>query len=169
MIIEINELTSINVSIEEKMTLENFFDKVLVIPNEKHKYRDIFRNLLLIDKTSGLLILSYKSEEESVEDDLISGFLTAMDGFVSELGGSTNLREVAYKGFYIQAGYGENIKVALFLSKQADRILKERLAYFVKQFEENYEEQINLFKESGNISYFKNKEIIEKAKEILDI
>ena len=51
----------------------------------------------------------------------------------------------------------------------ADQILKERLAYFLKQFEENFKEQIELFKDTGNTSYFENSKIIRMAKEILDV
>ncbi|TFG24637.1 MAG: hypothetical protein EU529_03840 [Promethearchaeota archaeon] len=140
----------------------------LKIPGEKHKYRDIFRNLIIIDKTSGISIFSYENEIKSLDYDLISGFLVAMDQFVSELGGGDNMREINYKGFFIQAGYGEKIKVALFLSKSADKILKERLAYFINEFEKKHKEQIKFFQETGNVSYFKEASVEEMAKEILD-
>ena len=148
---------------------EEEFDEVLKIPREKHKYRDIFRNFIIIDKNSGISIFSYASEIESLDHNLVSGFLVAMDQFVSEIGGSTDMREINYKGFFIQAGYGEKIKVALFLSEKADQILKERLAYFIKQYEEKYEEQIVNFQKTGEVSQFKELTVTRMVRDILDI
>lgn len=141
----------------------------LRIPGEKHKYRDIFRNLIIIDKTSGISIFSYANEIEALDNDLVSGFLVAMDQFVAEIGGSADMREINYKGFFIQAGYGEKIKVALFLSKSADKILKERLAYFINEFEKKHKEQLKIFQKTGNISYFKQASVDKMAREILEI
>ena len=104
-----------------------------------------------------------------MEKELISGFLSAMDSFVSEIGGSASMNEINYKGFYVHAAYGQNIKLALFLSKPANLSLKERLAYFLNQFEEHYHDQISKFRKTGNTAVFDNNKIVELIKEILSV
>jgi hypothetical protein len=137
---------------------------------EKPKYQKIFRNLLFIDQVSGVSIFSYSSEVQKLDDSLVSGFLQAMDSFVSELGGATSLKEIHYKGFFIQAVYGKLIKIALFLSEPADKILQERLAYLIKKLEENYNTQIEDFRLSGDVSFFYgNEEVITLIKDVLKI
>lgn len=135
----------------------------------KPKFKETFRNLMIIDKDSGLNIISYSSEERSMEKELISGFLSAMDSFVSEIGGTTSMNEISYKGFYVHAAYGQYIKLALFLSKPAHKNLKERLAYLLNQFEEHYHDQILQFTKTGNTAVFNKDRIVELIKEILSV
>lgn len=135
----------------------------------KPKFKETFRNLMIIDKDSGLNIISYSSEEISMEKELISGFLSAMDSFVSEIGGTTSMKEISYKGFYVHAAYGQYIKLALFLSKPARKNLKERLAYLLQQFEEHYHDQILQFTKTGNTAVFDKDRIVELIKEILSV
>ncbi|MHA1705639.1 MAG: hypothetical protein ACTSUX_06115 [Promethearchaeota archaeon] len=135
----------------------------------KPKYKDIFRSLMIIDKVSGLAIFSLSSEDNDIDDGLVSGFLSAMDSFVGELSGNSSMNEINYKGFHIHATYGEHVKLALFLSKPADQSLKERLKYFLKQFEEHYHDQILEFKKSGNSSIFEEKKLNPIIREILSI
>jgi len=135
----------------------------------KPKFKETFRNLMIIDKDSGLNIISYSSEEISMEKELISGFLSAMDSFVSEIGGTTSMKEISYKGFYVHAAYGQYIKFALFLSKPARKNLKERLAYLLNQFEEHYHDQILQFTKTGNTAVFDKDRIVELIKEILSV
>jgi hypothetical protein len=147
----------------EKLLLEDHAKKI------KPEFKDTFRNLMIIDKDSGLNIFSYSSENVSMEKELISGFLSAMDSFVSEIGGSASMNEINYKGFYVHAVYGQYIKLALFLSKPANQSLKERLAYFLNQFEEHYHDQILKFNKTGNTAVFDNYKIVELIKEILSV
>ncbi|MFX1374425.1 MAG: hypothetical protein ACFFA0_01305 [Promethearchaeota archaeon] len=135
----------------------------------KPRYRSIFRTLLIIDKISGLPLINYVREDLNVDKDLISGFLSAMDSFVSEISGAKGLDEIRYKGFYIHAVYGEWVKLALFLSEPAKRGLKERLAYFLQDFEERYHEEINLFLQTSKITYFDADKIYPDIKDILDV
>lgn len=146
-----------------------------ILLNEEHsitikpKFNDIFRSLLIIDPESGVNMISYSSEDYPVDKELISGFLSAMDSFVSEIGGTTSMKEINYKGFYIHAAYGQSVKLALFLSKPAHKSLKERLVYFLNHFEEHYRDQINAFKRTANISVFDNQKIFSLIREILSI
>ncbi|MGV9197505.1 MAG: hypothetical protein ACOC4M_01540 [Promethearchaeia archaeon] len=136
---------------------------------ETAPYRNIFRNLLIIDQESGINILQYSSEQKSIDDDLISGFLTAMDNFIEELDGKKTLQEINYQGFYIQAGYGDIIKVALFLTKPSNQILKERLAYFIRYFEGRFEKQIAHFKQTGQTNVFSKQKFVNIAQNLLGI
>ena len=81
----------------------------------------------------------------------------------------SSLEEIDYQGFFIQAAYGEYVKMALFLTEPADQILKERLSYFVKQFEKEYRQQIDEFKLTGNVSILNKKEIVPLVKKILEV
>ncbi|MHA1884946.1 MAG: hypothetical protein ACW96S_07840 [Promethearchaeota archaeon] len=135
----------------------------------KPKFKEIFRSLLIIDPTSGLNMISHSSEDYPVDKELISGFLSAMDSFVSEIGGTTSMKEISYKGLYIHAVYGKHVKLALFLSKPAHQSLKERLLYLLNQFEEHYLDQINSFMRTSNVTVFDIQKISSLVKEILSI
>jgi hypothetical protein len=135
----------------------------------EHKYRDIFRNLMIIDKDSGLPIISYSSEEQPLDKVLISGFLTAMDNFVSEIGGTSSMKDINYKGLYVQAAYGKNVKAALFLSDPADKSLKERLNYLVNYIETHYDNEIQEFRKTGDSSMVDEKKLNPLIIEILDV
>lgn len=133
------------------------------------RYREIFRTLLVIEKKSGLPLITYSREDLTMDKELVSGFLSAMDSFVSEIGGSEDMSEISYKGFSINAIYGKYIKAALILSEPASKSLKERLTYFVKDFEDRYSDEISIFIETGNTSYFDPFRIHPDIKDILDI
>lgn len=135
----------------------------------KPLYREIFRTLLVIDRKAGLPLLTYSREDLDIDKELVSGFLSAMDSFVSEIGGTESMNEISYKGFYIHATYGKWVKLALILSTPAKKSLKERLAYFLKDFEDRYAEEISIFMETGNTRYFDSAKIIEDVRDILDI
>jgi len=135
----------------------------------KPLFKDTFRSLMIIDKNSGLNMISHSSEDSPMEKELVSGFLSAMDSFVSEIGGTTSMNEINYKGFYIHAAYGQFVKLALFLSKPAPQSLKERLLYFLNQFEDHYHDQIMQFNRTGNTAVFNKSRIVELVKEIISV
>jgi hypothetical protein len=135
----------------------------------KPRYRENFRTILIIDKASGLPLVNYAREDLKVNQELVSGFLSAMDSFVSEISGAEGMDEIKYKGFYIHAVYGQWIKLALFLSEPAEKGLKERLAYFLQDFEERYSVEIKRFHETSKITYFDSEKIVPDIKDILDV
>jgi hypothetical protein len=135
----------------------------------KPKFSNIFRSLLIIDPESGVSMVSHSSEDYPVDKELISGFLSAMDSFVSEIGGTTAMKEISYKGLYIHAAYGQSVKLALFLSQPAHQSLKERLIYLLNQFEKHYYDQVLAFKKTANISVFDHQKISTLIREILSI
>ena len=136
---------------------------------KKPRYRNIFRTLLIIEKISGLPLINYSREDLKVDKELVSGFLNAMDSFVSEISGAEGMDEINYKGFYIHAVHGQWVELALFLSEPAKQGLKERLAYFLKDFEDRYKEEIQGFIKTGRTSYFDPEKIHPDIKDILDV
>jgi hypothetical protein len=142
-------------------------NKLMLKKPKKPKYSEIFRDLIIIEKTSGTPLINYASENFK-EQALVSGFLAAMDSFVAQIGGSM-MEEINYKGLYVQAAYGEKIEVVCFLFKPADASFKERLKYFTNLFESLYHKEIDMFKENGNTNLFDEDEILSIIKDILDI
>jgi hypothetical protein len=142
-------------------------NKLLLKEEKTPKYVEVFRDLIIMEITSGTPIISY-SGDNFKEQTLASGFLAAMDSFVTQIGGS-KMEEINYKGFYVQAAYGRSTKLACFLSTPADKSLKERLKYLIELFEERYEDKIEKFKLSGNTELFDSREIIYLIKEIIDV
>ncbi len=142
-------------------------NKLMLKEERTTKYSEIFRDLIIMEKTSGTPIINYTSENFK-EQALVSGFLTAMDSFVTQIGGS-KMNEISYKGLYVQASYGETIELVCFLFKPADPSFKERLNYLTNLFETYYHDQIEMFKHSGDLNLFDSDEILMIIKEILDI
>ena len=142
-------------------------NKLMLKEVDQPKYSEIFRDLIIIEKSSGTPLVNYASESFK-EQALVSGFLTAMDSFVTQIGGS-KMEEINYKGLYVQASYGRSIEIVSFLFKPSDSSFKERLNYLTTLFETLYEEQIEEFKRTGNTNLFDEDEILSIMKDILDI
>ncbi|TFF63376.1 MAG: hypothetical protein EU521_02015, partial [Promethearchaeota archaeon] len=146
-----------------ELSSKNHPDKIEPRKMTGSDYSDIFKSILIIDSSSGMPLFTYSTQKDESSETLVSGFLSAMDNFVSELSAeSSSLNEINYKGFYVQGDSGDVIKVALFLKVSADQILKERLQYLIKRFETEYKTQIQEFKDSGNVSFFKDNDSIIK-------
>jgi hypothetical protein len=135
----------------------------------KPRYKRIFRNLLVIDISSGLPLITHSREDLEVDKELISGFLSAMDSFISELSGAGSMSEIHYKDFYITGETGNSVKVALILTNPASKSLRERLVYFLKDFEDRYSEEIETFSQTGNVKIFDKEVIIPDINDILDV
>ncbi|MFX0023541.1 MAG: hypothetical protein ACFE9S_14540 [Candidatus Hermodarchaeota archaeon] len=142
-------------------------NKMMLKEESQPKYSNIFRDLIIMEKTSGTPLVNYASENFK-EQALVSGFIAAMDSFVTQIGGS-KMEEISYKGLYVQASYGKFIEIVCFLFKPSDSSFKERLNYLTNLFETLYEEQIDEFKKTGNTNLFDQDEILLFMKDILDI
>ncbi|MFX1592035.1 MAG: hypothetical protein ACFFCL_05015 [Promethearchaeota archaeon] len=142
-------------------------NKLMIKENKQTKYSEIFRDLIIMEKTSGTPIINYTSEKFK-EQALVSGFLSAMDSFASQIGGS-KLEEINYKGFYVQASYGKEIELVCFLFKPSDVSFKERLNYLTNLLETHYNEEIEMFKKTSDANLFNEHEILSIIKEILNI
>jgi hypothetical protein len=147
---------------------DNLEHNMLILQDQDTpKYTNIFRDLIIIEILSGTPIISYTSENFK-EQALASGFLTAMDSYISQIGG-TKLKEINYIGFYVKAANGKTTKLACFLSEPADKSLKGRLIHLIDVFEEKYFNLIEKFRISGDTDLFNQDEIISLIKEILNI
>jgi hypothetical protein len=133
------------------------------------EYEKLFENLLIIAKESGLALYTYSSKKSKVDEMMISGFLTALDSFVREMRTGAELHEIDYQNFKINAGMGERLKVIVVTNKSADKAFKERLSYFIKDFEKMYEPNITKFLNTGNRGVFNSQEIEDYFHEILNI
>ncbi len=142
-------------------------NKLMLKEADQPKYSEIFRDLIIMEKSSGTPLINYASEIFK-EQALVSGFLAAMDSFVTQIGGS-KMEEINYKGLYVQASYGKSIEIVCFLFKPSDSSFKERLNYLTNLFETLYEEQIEQFKKTGNTNLFDEDEILPIMKDVLDI
>ena len=142
-------------------------NKLIIKPQEKPRFTNIFQDLMIIDEISGTLMFSYNSKNFK-DQTLTSSFLSAMDTFISQIGG-TSMEEINYKGFYVQAAHGESVKLVCFLSEPACQSLKERLVYLIKVFENDYSDEILQFQNSGEIDLFNNENIHFFIQQVLDI
>ena len=142
-------------------------NKLIIKPQMKPKFTTIFQDLMIIDKSSGTLMVSYSSKNFK-DQTLTSSFLSAMDTFITQIGGSS-MEEINYKGFYVQAAYEKYTKVVSYTSEPASRSFKERLMYLNKVFERNYYNEILQFQNSGDIDLFNTEEIHSLIQRILDI
>ncbi len=142
-------------------------NKLMLKETDQPKYSEIFRDLIIMEKTSGTPLVNYASESFK-EQALVSGFLAAMDSFVTQIGGS-KMEEINYKGLYVQAAYGNYIEIVCFLFRPADSSFKERLIYLTNLFETLYHEEIELFTKTGSTNLFDEDEILSIMKDILDI
>ncbi len=136
---------------------------------EPAKYRDSFRNLLIIDQKTGLNLFSYANSIINLDDTLIAGFLSAMDSFVTGMRGTSSLKDIEYKGFFAHGSYGRLIKGAIFLAERPDEALKQRFNYFIKDFEVSNAAPIETFTKTGITTEFNRENIIIRLKKILAI
>ncbi len=131
---------------------------------------NIDKNLELIEKIYGLSILNYvivihqnnglaiyQEQLGPVElnADLVSGFITAIQSFGSEISKKeTPVTGLKYKNFNIEIGSGEYIQAIILLNGKTNDYLVQNLNNFVHEFENQYEHHLKSF--SGNISQFNN-------------
>jgi hypothetical protein len=137
-----------------------------------HKFRDIFRSMLIIEPDSGLNVFSMSNEEQKVDDVVVSGFLSAIDSFAYEIGTKqegVRQKEINYQGFIVEIISGDLLNVAIFLTKPANEILKERMSHFIFQFEKQFSDSIAEYKRTGNVAVFPENRIKELARDLLSI
>ncbi|MFX1536849.1 MAG: ATP-binding protein, partial [Promethearchaeota archaeon] len=121
------------------------------------------QHILIIHKISGISIVS-RGTGFAVEDQLISGFITAMTGVLDEATKTPKAQKrVAFKEFRYEIGEegmviwiaeGSLSVVALLLKTAASNVLKQRLKDFTHAFEEQYFNALEDF--MGNVSLFQD-------------
>ncbi len=133
----------------------------------KHTYLEFIEHdrtnlqyLLLLHRENGITINFFKWIPESLDPDLISGFISALDSFGNNFGETKGLQEIQYSGFTISFAQGQFMKACLFLKETPSPRLKELLYFLVYRWESLFEEEMKSFKGSLNPFINRKQEII---------
>jgi len=127
------------------------------------KFLDVLniRHILLIDKESGLKLLSYSVLGAEIDADLLSGFIQANITFSESekvsLNGSkytknSQFYELQYQNFNILLKDGKFIRLCLILDQQASDYMRTDVLQFLREYEEFFNEEITTFKKSGSFN-----------------
>ncbi|TFG04787.1 MAG: hypothetical protein EU536_03850 [Promethearchaeota archaeon] len=109
--------------------------------------------LLILDKKSGITIFERNLGDLKINPDLVGGFLHALQSFGFEISErESSMKTLTYENYQFQIEVGEDIRAALILRGTANQYIIAKLKSFVKQFEQNFGEDIRSF--SGNMSAF---------------
>ncbi len=131
------------------------------------------QHVLVIHKDSGTAILSQSMGTEKIDPNLISGFLTAMTSFQSEIAvkkkdGQKEGKKgflLDYADFKILLEDGEFTRTALILEADASDTLKETLIRFIQRYESRYHKELAAWR--GNLKELEGGEnLIEEVFEI---
>ncbi|MCK4239366.1 MAG: hypothetical protein KAX33_09605, partial [Candidatus Lokiarchaeota archaeon] len=121
--------------------------KVIIVPRKRRKRDAIMEvatafddainleQLLVLQKSSGTCIFFKSFGAETIDPDLISGFLTAVQSFGKEIKYQQSLNEITYGDKMLLLSDGEYIRVALVLGKKGSMILRRNLTKYIKMFE----------------------------------
>ncbi|MHA1269331.1 MAG: hypothetical protein ACTSPY_06040 [Candidatus Helarchaeota archaeon] len=113
----------------------------------------IIKYIMIIYKISGIVVYSQAFGGIDLDEDLISGFLTAISSFGSEISKKdTDMKSITYQDFEIEIVDGINIKVALILNGKKIGIIKNLLKEFINIFETKNKDKIANWK--GDVSVF---------------
>lgn len=120
-------------------------------PRDAGKYNDAFQTILLISKSTGLTLYSKSQAKMQIDDQLIGGYLQALDSFVGEVSGEQSyLKEIDYQNFKINAAIGDKIKIIVITNESMEPAFRERIEYLLKQLEKEPKTNIDEFIKSGN-------------------
>ena len=86
---------------------------------------------------------------KTFDDQMISGFLSAIDSFAQGFGGTRGTEEITYKGFIVRAISGVKVKSIAILSESSDQSLTDRLRRYTSEFEDRFAHEITQFIEIG--------------------
>jgi hypothetical protein len=124
----------------------------------KKHYKEVFsiRNALVVHSDSGTCVSYYSHESEFTDDQLISGFITAIQSFGTEIKKSSEgLRSIAYHGLNLLLSRGgEKVDIVLVLEEEPSNDLAERLDRMTKAFETDH--YLELVKFTGKIDPFQD-------------
>lgn len=160
-------------------TVAGFFiyQRAYLIPKRK-RYRELLKIMyqklsdveniqyFLILTKHGVPVFSKSMTEIPIDDGLISGFLSAISSFGTEIGkkmekGDGFLEELSYQQFKIILSEGKYVRCAILLLKKASENLKETLRLFNSKFEEKFKDKLvrydgQMFKEIQVLSLIEN-------------
>jgi hypothetical protein len=110
----------------------------------KEKSLQSLRYLLVLHKEAGVTIYSVNFSEQTLDADLVSGFLSAISSFGMELSGgqSIGIRKMEYESLKIVLQQGNYVNVGLILDDFPENWLDLRLKTFVKALETQYKQHL---------------------------
>lgn len=115
----------------------------LLIYLENKYTKRILQYLITIEKASGICLFEYSFTKSSLSTNLISGFLTAIRDFGSEISSQeTAITKLAYKDFEIVLEEGEKATSALILKGSPPDNLIKKLKSFISEFEQKYKGEL---------------------------
>ena len=114
-----------------------------------------------------MLLYSHSNPDFHISELMLSGFLSAIDTFIQEVGGGTGLQEINYQNFKINSHVGENIRTVVITSQSVDDAFRERLRYLTYVVENEFQKSINLFIETGNVDGFKEEDVLPVILDLL--
>ncbi|MHA1675469.1 MAG: COG1470 family protein, partial [Promethearchaeota archaeon] len=114
------------------------------------------QHVMIIFKSWGTSIFFKSFADDTIDPDLISGFLSAVQSFGKELKSQSALNELSYGDKILQFMDGEYIRVTLVLGKSASPYLKRNLSKFVSIFEVEFKETLEKWR--GQLNVFQGTE-----------
>ncbi|MFX1296604.1 MAG: hypothetical protein ACFFD2_17325 [Promethearchaeota archaeon] len=123
-----------------------------------HMQQDInnLQYLIIFHKKRGTTLEAIRWTSQTIDPDLISGLISAIDSFGSSLSDSTGLEEISYKGFFISFVESDFIKACLLLNESPSPRLKELFIFAINKWESMFKDILENF--SGDIKPFKQKQ-----------
>lgn len=157
------------------------YQRAYLIPKRK-RYRESLKIMhqklsdaeniqyFLILTIHGIPAFSKSMADIPIDDGLISGFLSAISSFGTEIGkkmekGEGSLEELAYQQFKIILSEGKYVKCAILLSKRPSEKLKDNLQLFNEKFEEKFKEKLQ--KQDG--AMFQEMQVLSLIEEVFEI
>ncbi|UYP45688.1 hypothetical protein NEF87_001973 [Candidatus Lokiarchaeum ossiferum] len=137
--------------------------KFVYIPRKRKRVKDLvdirtkfndlenLQHLFIISKENGLTLFSHSFSDKRIEENLISGFISAISSFGVELGGRvkqnatesdevSKLKELSYNQFKIIIVEGSLMRIALLLLKSPSPSLQTNVKTFLTSFETTHTE-----------------------------
>jgi hypothetical protein len=100
------------------------------------------QHILVIYKSTGTCIYFKSFARESIDPDLISGFLQAVSTFGTEMKVEQALDEMKYGDSVLLLNDGELLRVTLVLSKSPSSVLRANLGRFTVTFEDTFRDKL---------------------------
>jgi len=106
---------------------------------------------ILVLNKGGIPMFSKSLAEVPIDESLVSGFLSAISSFGTEIStkmkkGEGGLEELSYQQFKIILDEGQYVRVALLLLRRPSDTLKARLKLFTQAFEKEFHDSVANFK-----------------------
>ena len=121
----------------------------------REEFQRNLKYLLVLHKISGVTLYSQNYSLNNLDPALISGYLTAVSSFGTELsdGKDVNIKTMEYETFKVMLQEGEYIRVGLILDHTPEEWIIKNLKIFIEKVENKF--NIELLEWNGNLNTFK--------------